>query len=110
MLPSFAVESQCEAKVGDGGHRTSGTAPLRFDAVLTDEAPEAWRGQLDQHVFRGASFINEVVFFHPPTRTLILTDLAFNVAADRTSGARLFYWLVGAAGRFGPHRFVRLTI
>ncbi len=85
-------------------------ADVRFDAVLTDEAPEVWRGQIEQHVFRGAPFINEVVFFHPTTRTLMLTDLAFNVPADKTSGARLFYWLVGAAGRFGPHRVVRLMI
>jgi len=83
---------------------------IRFDAVLTDQAPEAWRGQIEQHVFRGASLINEVAFFHPATRTLILTDLAFNVPAHKTSGARLFYRLVGAAGRFGPHRFVRLLI
>jgi hypothetical protein len=30
-----------------------------------------WR----QHLFRGAPPLNEVVFFHPATRTLILTDL-----------------------------------
>jgi len=83
---------------------------IRFHAVLGDEAPEAWKGQIEQHLFRGAAYINEVVFFHPATRTLILTDLAFNVAADKTDGARVFYWLVGAAGRFGPHRVVRLLI
>ena len=85
-------------------------ADIRFHAVLGDEAPEAWRGQIAQHLFRGAAYINEVVFFHPATRTLILTDLAFNLAADQTAGARVFYWLVGAAGRFGPHRVVRLLI
>ena len=104
--PSIYPEARLYAAPGLPEKRTD----IRFDAVLTDEAPEAWRGQIEQHLFRGASFINEVVFFHPPTRTLILTDLAFNVAADKTSGARLFYWLVGAAGRFGPHRFARLLI
>jgi len=83
---------------------------LRFDEVLSDEPPAAWRGQLEQHLFRGAAFLNEVVFFHPATRTLVLTDLAFNVPRDRVAGARLFYRLVGAAGRFGPHRLVRLMI
>jgi len=83
---------------------------LSFHAVLSDEAPAEWRGDLEQHVFRGAPYLGEVVFFHPATRSLILTDLAFNVAADRTASARLFYWLVGAAGRFGPHRMVRLFI
>jgi hypothetical protein len=83
---------------------------LRFHHVLGDEAPAAWRDEIEQHVFRGAPYINEVVFWHRGTRTLILTDLAFNVPAGRTAGARVFYWLAGAAGRFGPHRFVRAMI
>ncbi len=83
---------------------------LRLNAELTDDAPAAWRDEIAQHVFRGAPVQNEVVFLHRATRTLVLTDLAFNVPADRTAGARLFYGLVGAAGRFGPHRIVRLGI
>jgi Domain of unknown function (DUF4336) len=83
---------------------------LTFHATLSDEAPPQWRGQIEQHVFRGAARLNEVVFFHPASRTLILTDLAFNVPADQTAAARLFYVLAGAAGRFGPHRLVRLLI
>ena len=83
---------------------------LTFAEELGDEAPAAWRGQLDQHVFRGAGYLNEVVFFHPASRTLVLTDLAFNVPKGKTEGARLFYWLSGAAGRFGPHRLVRFMI
>jgi hypothetical protein len=81
---------------------------LKFHGVLSDQAAPEWHGEIEQHLFRGAPYLNEIVFFHLPTRTLILTDLAFNVPADRTSDARLFYWLVGAAGRFGPHRLVRL--
>lgn len=83
---------------------------LRFDAVLSDAAPGDWHGEIEQHLFGGATALNEVVFFHAATRTLLLTDLAFNVAADKAAGARLFYWVVGAAGRFGPHRLVRFTI
>jgi len=81
---------------------------LAFHATLGDDAPPEWRGQIDQRVVRGAPVMNEVAFLHRASRTLVLTDLAFNVPAGRTSGARLFYWLVGAAGRFGPHRVVRL--
>ena len=83
---------------------------VAFHASLDDEAPPEWRGEIEQHVFRGAFRMNEVVFFHPASRTLILTDLAFNVPADRTAGARFFYWIAGAAGRFGPHRLVRTLI
>jgi hypothetical protein len=83
---------------------------LRLEAVLGDEAPAAWRGEIEQHLFCGNPAMSEIVFFHRASRTLLLTDLAFNVAADKTGGARVFYWLVGAAGRFGPHRLVRTMI
>ena len=83
---------------------------LQFHGILSDEAPAEWKADLAQHLFRGAPFLSEVVFFHAESRTLILTDLAFNVPAGKTSDARLFYWLVGAAGRFGPHRLIRLFI
>ncbi len=48
---------------------------LRFDHVLDDEAPEAWRGVLDQVHVGGARFIQETVFDHRPSRTLIVVDL-----------------------------------
>ena len=83
---------------------------LRVDAVLGDDPLPEWRDRIDQHLFRGAPVLNEVIFLHAPSRTLVLTDLAFNVPAERTAGARLFYWLTGAAGRFGPHRLVRTMI
>jgi uncharacterized protein DUF4336 len=85
-------------------------ADLRFDAELSDEAPPEWRGVLEQHLFRGASLMNEVVFFHAKSRTLILTDLAFNMRSWPRGRARIFAFLVGAVGRFGPHRVVRLGI
>jgi hypothetical protein len=85
-------------------------ADLKFHAVLGDDAPPEWAGELAQHLFRGAPYLSEVVFLHRASRTLVLTDLAFNVPAGRTSGARLFYWLVGAEGRFAPHRLVRFLI
>ncbi len=56
---------------------------LRFDEVLSEEAPAAWRNEIEQHLFRGVPRMNEVVFFHRATRSLLLTDLAFNVAAER---------------------------
>jgi hypothetical protein len=82
---------------------------LRFDAVIDDAAPPPWGEALPVRLLRGAPAMNEVVFFHPSSRTLVLTDLAFNVPADG-GGARLFHRLVGATGRFGPHRIVRLGI
>jgi hypothetical protein len=82
---------------------------LRFHEVLDDAAPPPWGAGLPIRMLRGAPAMNELVFFHPGSRTLVLTDLAFNVPADG-GGARVFHRLVGATGRFGPHRIVRLGI
>jgi hypothetical protein len=50
------------------------------------------------------------VFFHPATRTVIFTDLVFNMATqDDVEGARLRLgdWCGWA---FGPHRLIRRMI
>ena len=88
----------------------SGARPdLKLDAVLGDEPQSEWAGEIDQHLFKGARWLNEVVFFHRPNRTAIFTDLVFNVPAD-FKDARIFYTLVGGRGHFGPHRLVRMMI
>jgi hypothetical protein len=83
---------------------------LGFHAVLGDDPPPEWRGAIEQHLFRGAPAFNEVVFFHPSSRTLMLTDLAFNMVRPPRGRARVFCWLVGASGRFGPHLIPRLAM
>jgi hypothetical protein len=48
---------------------------LPADHVLDDQPPEAWHDEIDQHVFRGNRLLDEVLFLHCPSRTLIVTDL-----------------------------------
>lgn len=55
---------------------------LKFYEVLSDDVPSSWVGEIDQLVFQGLPFLNEVVFFHRQSRTLLLTDLAFNIRED----------------------------
>jgi hypothetical protein len=81
---------------------------LRFDEVLSDQAPDAWCGQIEQHLFQGAPILNEVVFFHKASRTVVFTDLVFNIPADKAASAPVFFWILGASGRFGPHRLMRV--
>jgi hypothetical protein len=84
---------------------------LRFHHVLDGSWKAPWQGELPHFLFEGAPLMNEVVFFHTATRTLLLTDLAFHVQGRARGRARLFHWLVGAApGRFGPHRLIRAGI
>jgi hypothetical protein len=81
---------------------------LPFQRVLDDDSPP-WGTEIRMRLFHGAPAMNELVFFHPATRTLLLTDLAFNVPAHG-GRARIFHRLVGATGRFGPHRIIRMAI
>ena len=48
---------------------------LRFDAELGDEPDAAWATDIDQVIFRGSVAMEEVVFFHRPSRTAIVCDL-----------------------------------
>jgi hypothetical protein len=83
---------------------------LVFDAVLGDEAPAEWKGQLDQVFFRGRPYENEVVFLHRASRTLILCDLAFNFGPRTAAPTRLLMRLLRSYGRFGPSKLDPLLI
>lgn len=73
---------------------------VSFDADLGDLPEEVWFEDLDQLVFRGSRFMEEVVFFHRRTRTLILADLIENFEAEKVSGFHA--WLVRLAGATDP--------
>ena len=48
---------------------------LLFTGILGDEAPQAWKDDFDQLAFKGNPLIEEVLFFHKQSRTVILDDL-----------------------------------
>jgi hypothetical protein len=50
---------------------------LHLDHELADDVPPDWAGQIDQRLAE-SHLHKEVIFFHRPTRTLILTDLIEN--------------------------------
>jgi hypothetical protein len=52
---------------------------LPFSFVMADEPHAAWRGELEQ-VYFSARRENEVVFYHPRTRTLVCADAMLNLA------------------------------
>jgi hypothetical protein len=83
---------------------------LAFEAVLGDEAPAEWRGEVGQVFFRGRPYENEVVFFHRASRTLILCDLAFNFGPAAAAPTRLLMKLIRSYGRLGPSKLDPLLI
>lgn len=85
-------------------------ADLRFDSVLTSQAPPPWAGQLDQEHFGGLPMLGEVVFRHRASRTLLTCDLAFNLGPEAPLFTRLAFRMVGGYGRFGPTALERLLV
>src|SRR5215467_7687632 len=47
------------------------------------------------------------IFFHASSRTVIFTDLVFNLPVSVRRNAPVFFWILDAPGKFGPHRFIR---
>lgn len=92
-------------------HGTMGMAgshpKLRISRALSDVPHPDWAGELDQHLVRGMPRMNEVVFLHRRSRTLILADLAMNVGPPGSFSDWVVFSLAGAWGRFTPTRFCR---
>ena len=74
---------------------------LAFDATLdaAAAASPAWGDDIDQLAIEGAPRLNESVFLHRPSRTLLVTDLVFNLARPQGWAARLAFSLMGISGR-----------
>lgn len=81
---------------------------LRISGVLGDEPQPPWRGALEQVRVRGMPLVNEVVFFHPASRTLIATDLAFHIGSGHRPLTRLFARVAGTYERLAPTFLERL--
>jgi hypothetical protein len=83
---------------------------LVYAGILDDEAPEEWREEVGQVFFRGRPYENEVVFFHRPSHTLLLCDLAFNFGPSSAAPTRLLMKLLRSYGRLGPSTLDPLLI
>lgn len=73
---------------------------IKFDRGLSDQAEAEWADEIDQLIAYGSKAHIEVVFFHKPSKTLVLTDLIENFEKDH------FSWLSGKllwlAGNLDP--------
>ena len=81
---------------------------LKFTGILTDAAPRVWAGDLEQIPFRGNPLIEEVIFLHRKSRTVILDDLIQNHPALK--GRLLRNALFRVAGVAYPNGGVPLDI
>ena len=83
---------------------------LPFAEVLTEHS-NFWDGELVPIPVRGMPKINEFVFLHPASRSLILADLVFNLDTDAQNAlGRLFLRLNGLYRKPGISRIFRAFI
>lgn len=95
-------------------HGARGLARVRPDLTFTDTLGDtpasAWAATFDQHVLRGIPRLNEVAFLHRASRTLILTDLVFNLGPDMPFLSRLLLKVNDCDCQFGVSRLFKTTI
>ena len=81
---------------------------MKFDRELDPEAiPEAWEDDLRQTVVPG-KLLDEFVYFHEASKTLIVTDTIQNFELDKLGQpARTLVWLARA---YAPHGQIPLDL
>jgi hypothetical protein len=83
---------------------------LKFADTLGDTPPAAWSSIFAQLVLRGMPRLNEVVFLHRASRTLIVTDLVFNLGAEMPFLSRVLLKINGCYDCLAVSRLLRTTI
>ena len=91
----------CWASPGVRERAASQHVAIRFAADLGDAPPSAWVADLDQFIFRGSRYLEEVVFLHRASRTLVLADLIENFERDKVHGT-IFRALLALSGAVDP--------
>ena len=104
--PWYAERYPQAAVLAPGGAQ----AKLKSRLPMLSTLEDGWSGELGAGLARmplEGSKTHEYAFFHPASRTLILTDLVFNMGAGSRGLTRILLRLNQAHGRFGPSRLLR---
>jgi hypothetical protein len=75
---------------------------LRIDVPLTDTPPPGCAEVLSQRRLGGMPKLGEAVFLHRPSRTLLLTDVAFNIRSSDSWQTRTYLRACGTYGKLAP--------
>lgn len=78
----------------------------RSDAAFSDDLenapPPEWAEVIDQRIAEGSKALQEVIFFHKPSRVLILADMIENFETERVAPP-LYRFLARLAGIAAPN-------
>lgn len=75
---------------------------LRLDVELTDTPDAGYAEVISQQRVRGIPRVEEFAFLHRPSRTLLLTDLAFHIRESPSWLTRTYLRLCGTYGKLAP--------
>lgn len=85
-------------------------AHLKFTHTFSETIPNDWANDFEMIPVHGIPLLNEHVFIHRASKTLILTDLVFNFSKREKLWERMFLTLNGVHGKVGPSRLFRACI
>jgi hypothetical protein len=83
---------------------------LPVAGTLDGELPAPLARAVEVIRIEGAPSVDEHVFFHRASGTLVVADLVFNLVQPRGFWANVVLWLVGCHGRLGQSRAWRLFV
>lgn len=109
MFAREAKELFPEAKLWAAPGLEAKRKDIKFDAVLNRDEP-GWRDTIDLEYIGGMPRINEVVFLHKPSRTLICSDFLFNIKEEDSLFMKILWKLSGTYKKFGQSREWRWMI
>lgn len=74
---------------------------------ILGEPPEPWGGAFEALRTKGHPALEETVFFHAPSKTLIVTDWVFHIGPDEPFATRTLFRLNGCYRRLAPSRLFK---
>jgi len=85
-------------------------ADIKLDDTSEDIIAQLFNNEISMIPINGMPMLQEYAFIHHASKTLILTDLAFNFGKNISGWPKLFMRLYGAYNKFGPTLTIRALI
>jgi hypothetical protein len=105
-----AIERYPDARVLAPSGLRAKRPDLRIDGSLDDDLPPEIAAAVDVVHIDGAPALEEHIFFHRAARTLVATELVFNVVRPRGVTAHVVLFAVGCHGRLAQSRAWRFLV
>jgi len=83
---------------------------IKLDETPQQEINRLFNDEISCIPINGMPLLQEYAFIHHASKTLILTDLAFNFGSEVTSWTKFFLKLYGSYNKFGPTFTIRALI